>query len=721
MRPTSAAHVLAGLAMVAWLFPAAGTAQHSPSAKDQGNDAPRRHAFRSITLEDIVTLREIAEQRIAPDGKTVAFVVTKARVKSNDHHTALYVVDVTIGRSKKLVDEVSISNVRWTPDGSGISYLAPRGGAQRLLRVPRRGGRPAVLYSGLPSLANYEWSPDGTQIALVPADLPDAAAERRIQADGLVYTPRHQYKYLVDRRWAPHRPPSIQVYSIRRRTLDSVWTESTAEVLPLRFSWSEDGRHLAIMHQASDKPEDLNNYDITVVELATKAEKRVAPWVGFEMDPVWSPDGRALAFLSQGNLRERTGTTHINGVFVASIDADPEPVPLGPFTELSDARVIGWTSGGDSVLFERSARSTGAVYAAPVAGGAVKMLSATDDHLSGCSKPDDQPIVSCIRQNLTTPPEIAVVELGTGNVRTLTQLNPEYDVLTLGRAAEIRWTNRYGHETNGFLTLPANYSPGTRYPFLIILYGFEQKFSAQAQWIPNFPTQAFARDGFIVLMMNYPPETTYRHGGAGGHGAFTEIDNPLASIEAAADTLVAMGVADPVRGGLLGWSMGSYLTDLAITRTNRFKAASSGETGLRSAATYWLYSDGWRYFQRGVMGSPVGSGYLNYLGEASPPLMPPPRDVAILKEYESHALHGLEYVLWWEQGAQMELVFYPDEEHVFVQPLHRLASMQRNLAWFNFWLRGVEDPDPSRREQYTRWRAFRDSITARSPSRVSGF
>ena len=58
----------------------------------------------------------------------------------------------------------------------------------------------------------------------------------------------------------------------------------------------------------------------------------------------------------------------------------------------------------------------------------------------------------------------------------------------------------------------------------------------------------------------------------------------------------------------------------------------------------------------------------------------------------------------------MELVFYPDEEHVFAKPSHRLRSMHRNLDWFKFWLLGVEDPDPSKQAQFERWQEMRNHM-----------
>lgn len=674
-------------------------------------------ARRPIELEDILQTREVAEQQLAPDGLTVAFVVRQARLASNDYHDILYTVEATGGPPRQLIESESISSIRWTPDGTAITYLGSRDGAPRLLRIPRRGGAATDPYPKVLLPAMYEWSPGGDRIAFMPADRPDSAVERRMRAEGLIYTRHHTYKNLVDPRWIQNQPSRLVVYTVRTGQLDTVWTSPNTDMTILGFQWAPDGRRIVLSHFASDRPEDTLNADLSVVTLETKAVQRIIGWVGFETNPVWSPDGRSLAFQSQGDQPVRVGTTHDNSLFVLRLDGSPAK-QLGPISLLNEARILGWTAGGDSILFERNDRSARAIQAISVRGGTARTIPQTSDHLSACTTAQSRPVMSCIRQNLTMAPEVALIDLSTGKVQTLTHLNPQYDGIALGQSTEIQWTNKYGIATNGFLVLPVNYRRGVRYPFLLVYYGFEKRFSAQAQWIPSFPIQAFARDSFVVLMMNYPPMPTFRIDGPGGQGTFAEIDNPLASIDQAVDTLVAMGLADSAKGGMLGWSMGSYWTDLAICQLRRFKAASSGETGQRSSGTYWLFDDRWRYYQHGVMGSPVGMGYLNY-AKVSPSLSRPPRDVPVLKEYESRALYNLEYTQWWEQGAQMELVFYPDEEHMFVQPVHRLVSMRRNLDWFNFWLRTVERPGGDTQAQYTRWRAMRDTIATRRSVRAT--
>ena len=179
---------------------------------------------------------------------------------------------------------------------------------------------------------------------------------------------------------------------------------------------------------------------------------------------------------------------------------------------------------------------------------------------------------------------------------------------------------------------------------MICLYGFTRIFSAQGQWITSLPVAALTADGFVVLLMNHPYYGPFRWGGSEAEVAtFWERDNTLASIESAVDTLVSMGLADRLRGGIMGWSMGSYWADLAITRTRLFRAASSGEIGARTPGTYWAGNAQIRYLQRSLFGGPPsGASYARY-AQTAPPLIPPPRDVPVLREFDTESVWGLEY------------------------------------------------------------------------------
>jgi dipeptidyl aminopeptidase/acylaminoacyl peptidase len=665
-------------------------------------------ATRNLTLDDIVTTREIVDQQLAPDGHAVAFTVRRARLGTDDYESRLLLLTADSAASAAEVWRAPlIENLRWAPDGTAFTFIGTYAEHPQVLQQLLRAESPHPLLPATLPVVAFEWSPDGASLALLVQAEADTVSRRAWADNGIIYDSSLSVGELLQGLGA-RAPMRLLRWSRRTELVDTLWTApgSVHEIV-----WSPDGSRLAVVYRASTRPADVNNLDIGILTLGTGAFVPAVTWMGWEERPRWSPDGTGLVFQSQGPLTDGRHWVQRNALFISRLDGH-DPTPLGSWTSLSEAYPITWASDGRSIFFERGGRSGGSVEVIAANGGPARLVSHTADHLSHCSAAASVGWVSCVRQNLTIPPEIARLDLTSGAIHTLTHLHPEYDTLRLGAGTELRWTNRYGATTNGFLITPPGLVSGHRYPFLVALYGFSRRFSAQAQWITSFPVQALAADGFVVLLMNHPEYGPFRWQGESEVATFWERDNTLASIEAAVDKLVALGVADRARGGIMGWSMGSYWADLAITRTRLFRAASSGEIGARLPSTYWAGNAGQRFLQRALFGGPPnGATYARYL-ESSPSLATPPQDIPVLREFDSQSVWGLEYAAWLEQGARMEMVFYPDAGHVFERPAQRMGSMRRNRAWFNFWLRDEEDSAQASPAEYARWRAWRALLKA---------
>jgi hypothetical protein len=58
-------------------------------------------------------------------------------------------------------------------------------------------------------------------------------------------------------------------------------------------------------------------------------------------------------------------------------------------------------------------------------------------------------------------------------------------------------------------------------------------------------------------------------------------------------------------------------------------------------------------------------------------------------------------------GKPVEMMYIPDGVHILEKPWDRMVSQQGDVDWFCFWLKGEEDPDPAKAEQYKRWHELR--------------
>lgn len=648
-----------------------------------------------ITLKDIVSTRELLEPQISPDGKVIAFIVTQAFLDQNENRSALFVVGTEAdSQPVKILQEKSLSQIRWSPDGEYITYLSGMSGDSQIWRVSPKSKRPELLFQHDSGISRYDWSSDGKKIAFITASPLSSQERAEMEAQGIVYDNAFRdLRDLINKRWEKKKPKQLWVYYLQERKAQKLWEHDS---IIADITWSPDGQKIATEYQVTRDIEDDRN--IGIVSLRGGNIEPVLTWEGWEIKASWSPDGKSIAFLSEGDIKGKR-RNYARNIFVFNLE-NKKIAQLTP-----PNRGLGkpwWSKDGNHIFFELENWNNSAIYEVPSFGGLSTKLSQGSDHLSEISLDKDRGRVACIWQNLTTPPEVALINIKDGIPKTLTTLNRGYKNIKLGEVSEIKWTNKYGNETNGFLIKPINYEEGKRYPLLIILYAFSRKFTSQAQWITTYPAQAFAANGYVVLMMNYPFRQGWYYGNY-EQGIFDLAYNPLASIEKAVETVVEMRIADPGRKGIMGWSYGGFLTNFTITHTNLFEAASSGEGGTTDPGIYWL-GRVVQYLYDGIFGGPpLGEWYEKY-NKISPALNAANVHNPVMLQHASDTIGTLEfYTALKTQGKSVELLFYPNESHIFFQPKHRFYAMQQNLDWFNYWLLGKEDPDPAKRLQYIRW------------------
>jgi dipeptidyl aminopeptidase/acylaminoacyl peptidase len=568
---------------------------------------------------------------------------------------------------------------------------------------------------------HYEWSPDGTQIAFTTRPLPDSATIRRLTDDGVLYDDTRMWMLDILRHQWRRDPAELWLHDLRTHRDTRVWQAPQAGATSwslgiVSMAWSPDSRKIAVSYASrTSVATGWVDYDVAIVRPAERAVSvLVATDSMSEHGAAWSPDGKRLAFLSEFNVPLNT-TGSRSAIGIADLATGKTRYVARGKTG-SSAERLWWVRRGAALAFESASaggqhRDRGGVYVVELPGGAVRRLTPAEDHISSCG-PVVNERIACVRQNPNLPPDPAVVDLATGQSQTIATANPQVADVIRGEVTELRWANKFGAETNGYLIRPFNYVPGHRYPLVLILYGFQGRFVAGAEWITNYPAQVLARDGFAVLLWNYPrwddwPGNNFsRASVADGYG-------PLSSLESIVNILVIQGLADAHRVGIMGLSHGGYLTEFALTHSSQFRVASIANDGDFNPGIYWLVGTQAHrvLYEKFLGGPPHGATLANWL-TYSPALNANRVSAPVLMETNAEeTLFGLEtFTALRHHHIPVELVVYPDDSHVLSQPRHRLASMQRNLDWFRFWLLGREDPDSAKQEQYERWGRMRADL-----------
>jgi dipeptidyl aminopeptidase/acylaminoacyl peptidase len=235
-----------------------------------------------------------------------------------------------------------------------------------------------------------------------------------------------------------------------------------------------------------------------------------------------------------------------------------------------------------------------------------------------------------------------------------------------------------------------------------------------------YAPQSLANAGFVVVLAHYPADNKVPQGEFPGEMSFAY--NWMSMVESVVDLLAAKNTIDPEKVGIAGFSRTSWLTDFVLTHsTHKFVAASSADSGLYN---YWTYfrensSQDMTSDETQVGGPPYGQTFTDWLKYAAP-FNAQKVTAAVLMEYTGKAEHGFEFFVALSRlGKAVELYRYPKGEHPLNTPWERVASLQRNVDWFRFWLQGYERPNPDDREQYVRWRGLRARPSAAAETRTA--
>jgi dipeptidyl aminopeptidase/acylaminoacyl peptidase len=259
--------------------------------------------------------------------------------------------------------------------------------------------------------------------------------------------------------------------------------------------------------------------------------------------------------------------------------------------------------------------------------------------------------------------------------------------VNVGTRQDLRFKTRGGAEVHGYAILPPDAAAGRRYPTIFWIHG-----GPDAQDDDSFGDQyqrhLLAAGGYVVVGVNY-------RGSSGRGGAFAKAiladwgHKEVEDILAAADHVVAIGLADPKRLGIGGWSYGGILTDYTIATDGRFKAAFSGAGSANQISMYG--SDQYILQYNNELGPPWKSESLwvklSYPFFHADRIHTPTMFMGGLMDFNVPVAGGEQmYQALRTLGVPTELVVYPGEHHGFTKPSFLKDRAERMAAWYDKYL-----------------------------------
>jgi hypothetical protein len=281
--------------------------------------------------------------------------------------------------------------------------------------------------------------------------------------------------------------------------------------------------------------------------------------------------------------------------------------------------------------------------------------------------------------------------------------NPQLSTLNLGEVSAFSWTDNTGYKWAGQLVKPPEYVAGRRYPLVIQTYGFSSGFVSDGLFPTASAVRPLASAGIVVLQM--PRRTDH-------YGTAQEASDQLLGFESAIERLDEAGLIEPKKVGIVGFSHTCYhVLSALVADPKRFSAATIAD-GMDGSYLQYLYSvgDPVAKFVEQIYGiKPFGPGLRTWID-----LAPGFNLYRVQTPLRIETIGFASAITEWETYASLlalrkpvDLIYFPFGDHLLQKPLERLASQQGNVDWFRFWLKGEEDPDPAKRDQYALWRQMR--------------
>jgi dipeptidyl aminopeptidase/acylaminoacyl peptidase len=671
---------------------------------------------RAISALDLVQLRDIGTRlggrfALSPDGEKIALLLVAPRVPANGYDITWLIVP-THGKSPPTeagtAGDVVLSEIGdgrrngvlatkkalWSPDGLWFAYLLKRDGAIQIWRSSRDGTVQAQVTHNAADVIDFRWSRDSSNIFFLTARNRALTAEqlRTEAAQG----------YLYDRRFWPGHERYPLSYGCRPNWLIQA-PAPPGQACPHELSIvSADG---ADERQA--QPSEQSEYE-KLDELPALQRNRQIQLESIRR----APNQRDVAWLENSSPAEFAGYDPPLTVFAAH---SPDGLQAKRCAaEVCTGTIDGvWWDANRLIILrsEGHSRLVSALYSWEPDSGKVHTILRTPDYLSECAVAHSHAI--CLHEGPTAPGTIVSISLRDGTTSALFDPNPDLRNLSFSKVEKLEWDDGFGNDAAGHLVYPRDYSPGRRYPLLIVQY--RSRGFLRGGVGDEYPVHVFAANGFAVLSFDEPEDrqTAARaHDVAADMAAdYTGFRKQLSHFNALntmIDDLITRGLVDPKRVGITGLSDGAENVIYALIHSSKFAAAAVSTLLFHPSALSFTGSSSYRKLNAQLFGDPLVS--LDKWRELSIGLNADRIHTPLLAQVADRELMeaALNVVPLQDAGRAVEMYVFPNEYHVKWQPVHRLAIYNRNLDWFRFWLQDYEDPNPAKIEQYVRWRQFRD-------------
>ncbi|MEP6699798.1 MAG: S9 family peptidase [Bacteroidota bacterium] len=657
------------VAVISFLFVQAISAQTNPIAI-------------GWSPEQCMKIKNITAVRVSPDGNKVLYTVREAMMTDDrsEYVNQVWLCNADGSNTIQLTKgDKNSSNPKWSPDGKWIAFTSSRDSKNNLYILPFAGGEAEKLTDVKTSVGDYDWSHDGKMIAFTMADAAEDKEEKNKKSKNDWYFMDEEIKqnrlYVL---WLNAKDTGGK-YVQKKLTKDNYNVNA--------FDWSADGKTIVYSYGRSPEVNDNVYSDISLIDIESGNIKSIANTGSGETNPLFSPDGKFIAYYCTGDPVDWSGPRHANIYSLADgkswrLKATPD----------ENGGIIGWTPDGKNILWTEANKTLNSIYQLSIDGKTISEWNRGSKEMMGAASLNSTG--TYLAFTLQTPsqlPEAYISPLNSFSPVKVTSINTGYAGKPLPKTELIKWKAPDGKEIEGLLTYPINYQPGQKVPLILNVHGgpagvFQQNCVAANQG--SYPIAAFSEMGFAVLRPN--PR------GSSGYGTDFRMANrsdwggkDFLDLMAGVDQVIKMGVADENKMGVMGWSYGGFMSSWIVGHTDRFKAASIGAPvvdlahqnltdDIEGFLPSYFKTDPWNDWSKYDAHSP-----LRFVQNVKTPVMLQHGEADQRVPFTNSVMF---YNALRRRNVPVRLLALPRQPHGPTEPRMVLKVMQTNVEWFEKYI-----------------------------------
>jgi dipeptidyl aminopeptidase/acylaminoacyl peptidase len=666
---------------------------------------------RSIRDTDLLDFVWVADPQISPDGGAVAFVRVVVNRAEDTYESSIWVVPATGGEPRPMTTGRRDTSPRWSPDGTRLGFLRPADSASRqatpqvhLLALD--GGEARAVTSLPDGVTTFAWSPDGTRLVVgsnvrtgrqagSEPGRPKASEARvitraRFRADGGGYLDgwRRGRLFVVP---AGGEGPAKALGHNRINDSDPVWSADGRRLYflaqPSLEADSEPPRTLVMEGDAiSGEVRQLIAVDGTATRLSASPDDSRLAFIGtLNGSRVRSYEQPDLFLIDRTSLSIRNLTGKYDYDVGAGLSGD-QRAPRG-----SSATRPLWTADGMALLTVVTVDGRAPLARVDARTGAVTLLADGAHEVQGVTAAAGGRL-ALLRSSQTALTDIYIADAAHAAPRQITRLNEAlFSRLDLPQPEEF-WTRSFdGTRIHGWILKPPGFDRSRKYPLILQIHGgphaaYGETFTHEFLWM--------AARGYVVVYANPRGSTSY-----GQHfGNVIQYRYPgddYRDIMAALDDVIRRGYVDTAKLGVTGGSGGGLLTNWALTKTTRFRAAVS-QRSIADWAAWWYGADFTLFTPRWFEGPPwrepkdfARRSPISHVDKIVTPLMLVDGD----DDHRTPPMAGGEAMFRALKMRKVPVVMvrFPGEGHELSRsgaPWRRVDRLRHIVGWFDHWLLG---------------------------------